>query len=343
MGAVYHAWDEELSVGVAVKIVRAEIALDPQAALDLEKRFKRELLLARQVTHKNVVRIHDMGEIHGVKYITMPYVEGVDLNSILKKNEYGLPVEQVLAVARGIVSGLLAAHHAGVVHRDLKPANIMVEADTGEALIMDFGIARLSSSADSAKPGAKIVRDPIKAGLTMAGTIVGTLEYMPPEQARGQEVDHRADLYALGLILYDMLAPGRRSRETSGALLELRQRMVKPPPSLAELRPDLPAPLAKIVSRLVEPEADKRYATTAELAAAIDRLDEHGNLRPLPKRFSKVFLGSSAAAILAALIMTWQIARTRVPPNRPRQCRFSWQTSTIVPEKPSSRTPWRRR
>ena len=317
MGAVYHAWDEELNVGVAVKIVRSEIASDPQAARDLEKRFKRELLLARQVTHKNVVRIHDMGEIDGIKYITMPYVEGVDLNSILKKNEYGLPVEQVLAVARGIVSGLLAAHHAGVVHRDLKPANIMVEADTGEALIMDFGIARSSSSAESGKPGARILRDPIKAGLTMAGTIVGTLEYMPPEQARGQEVDHRADLYAVGLILYDMLAPGRRTRESSGALLELRQRMVKPPPSLAELRPDLPAPLERIVGRLVEPEADKRYATTAELAAAIDRLDEHGNLRPLPKRFSKAFLAGSAAVILAALITTWQIARTRVPPEPP--------------------------
>jgi serine/threonine protein kinase/tetratricopeptide (TPR) repeat protein len=317
MGAVYHAWDGELSVGVALKIVRSEIASNPQAARELEKRFKRELLLARQVTHKNVVRIHDMGEIDGIKYITMPYVEGVDLNSILKENEFGLPVEQVLAVARGVVSGLMAAHHAGVVHRDLKPANIMVETDTGEALIMDFGIARSSSSVESGKPGANVLRDPIKAGLTMAGTIVGTLEYMPPEQARGQEVDHRADLYAFGLILYDMLAPGRRSRETSGALLELRQRMVKPPPALTELRPDLPAPLARIVSRLVEPEADKRYGTTAELAAAIERLDDHGNLRPLPKRFSKAFLASSAAGILAALILTWQIARTRVPPEPP--------------------------
>lgn len=319
MGAVYHAWDEELSVGVALKIVRPEIASDPQAARDLERRFKRELLLARQVTHKNVVRIHDMGEIDGIKYITMPYVEGVDLASILNKNDYGLPVEQVLAVARGIMSGLLAAHHAGVVHRDLKPANIMVEADSGDALIMDFGIARSADphSGESDKPGAKLLRDPIKAGLTTAGAVIGTLEYMAPEQARGQDVDHRADLYAFGLILYDMLAPGRRSRETSGALLELRQRMVKPPPPIQELRPDLPAPLARIISRLVEPDAEKRYASTEDLAAAFDRLDEHGNLRPLPQRFSKTFIGVSATAVLAALVMTWQISRTRVPPEPP--------------------------
>jgi tetratricopeptide (TPR) repeat protein/tRNA A-37 threonylcarbamoyl transferase component Bud32 len=322
MGAVYHAWDEELGVGVALKIVRPEIATDPQLARDLEKRFKRELLLARQVTHKNVVRIHDMGEIDGIKYITMPFVEGVELTSILKKNEEGLPVEQVIAVARGIVSGLLAAHHAGVVHRDLKPANIMVESDTGEALIMDFGIARSSSSGSSAdsggKPGDKVLHSPVKAGLTMAGTVVGTLEYMAPEQARGQDVDHRADLYAVGLILYDMLAPGRRARESKGALLELRHRMVKPPPPLTEVRPDLPAPLERIVSRLVEPDADKRYATTDELAAAFDRLDEHGFLRPLPKRFTKKFIAVSVAAVLAALVTTWQIARTRVPPEPPK-------------------------
>jgi serine/threonine-protein kinase len=263
-----------------------------------------------------VVRIHDMGEIDGIKYITMPYVEGVDLATILKSNDYGLPVEKVLAVARGIVSGLVAAHHAGVVHRDLKPANIMVEADTGDALIMDFGIARSSSSTDSGKPGAKILRDPIKAGLTSVGTVVGTLEYMAPEQARGQEVDHRADLYAFGLILYDMLAGGRRARGAQSALKELRQRMVKSPPDLKDQRPDLPEPLDRILQRLVEPDADKRFATTDELAAAFGRLDEHGQLLPLPKRFTKKFIAASAVAILAALVATWR-SRERGSPERP--------------------------
>src|SRR5256885_840044 len=124
MGAVYHAWDSELAVSVAIKVIRPEIMANPTAGADVERRFKRELLLARQVTHTNVVRIHDLGEIDRIKYITMSYVNGVDLATKLK--ELGrLPVDAVMPLARAIVSGLVAAHAAGVVHRDLKPANIM--------------------------------------------------------------------------------------------------------------------------------------------------------------------------------------------------------------------------
>src|SRR5436190_23401626 len=123
MGAVYQAWDQELGVAVALKVIRPEAIADPAAAQDMERRFKRELLLARQVTHRNVVRIHDLGELEGIKYITMPYVDGQDLASLLAKDGK-LPVDRVLRLARGIVAGLVAAHQAGVVHRDLKPANI---------------------------------------------------------------------------------------------------------------------------------------------------------------------------------------------------------------------------
>jgi serine/threonine protein kinase len=113
---------------------------DPEAEAEIERRFKRELLLARQVTHKNVVRIHDLGEIRGIKYITMTFVDGTDLSTLLKREGH-LPVARILPIMRSVVSGLVAAHTAGVVHRDLKPANIMIDAE-GEALIMDFGIAR---------------------------------------------------------------------------------------------------------------------------------------------------------------------------------------------------------
>src|SRR5262245_57400709 len=145
MGAVYQAWDQSLEVAVAVKVIRPEATDDPEAARNLQRRFKRELLLARQVTHKNVVRIHDLGEIDGVTYITMPYVHGSDLATILKR-QGRLPVNRALEIARQLASGLAAAHEAGVVHRDLKPANVMIEADD-TALIMDFGIARSTSSA----------------------------------------------------------------------------------------------------------------------------------------------------------------------------------------------------
>ena len=319
MGAVYRAWDEELGVGVALKIVRPEIAKDPEAARDLEKRFKRELLLARQVTHPNVVRIHDMGEIDGIKFITMPYVDGVELASILKRNEGGLPLEQVVAVARGIVSGLSAAHHAGVVHRDLKPANIMVEAGTGQALIMDFGIARSAGSGDTpGKAGAGPSQtNPLAVGLTMAGAIVGTLEYMAPEQFRGEAVDHRADIYAFGLILYDLLAGRRRKGGMRTALEEAVQRIEKPMPALSQVRADVPAPLERIVTRCIQPDPAARYARTEDLAADLDRLDEHGHLRPVPKRFTRTFLTVASAAILAALAGTWQLARSRLPAEPP--------------------------
>ncbi|MGH9328896.1 MAG: serine/threonine-protein kinase, partial [Vicinamibacterales bacterium] len=210
MGAVYQAWDQELSVVVALKVIRPEVAADPQAARMLERRFKQELLLARQVTHKNVVRIHDLGEINGVKYITMPYIEGEDLSSILKR-EGKLTVRNVLKMARTMASGLAAAHSAGVVHRDLKPANIMIDAD-GEAMIMDFGIARSTGAYAGSGDVPRGGMPSIAGGHTLAGMIVGTVEFMAPEQAKAQEVDHRADIYAFGLILYDLLVG--RTRQT---------------------------------------------------------------------------------------------------------------------------------
>src|SRR5256886_3604429 len=139
MGAVYQAWDTELSVAVALKVIRTDRRRGGSASPEAEKRFKNELLLARQVTHKNVVRIHDLGEIDGIKYITMPYIQGRDLAAVLRETGK-LPVSKALVIARQIAAGLEAAHEVGVVHRDLKPANIMIDED--RALIMDFGIAR---------------------------------------------------------------------------------------------------------------------------------------------------------------------------------------------------------
>ena len=140
MGVVYQAWDSELGVAVALKVIRPEVSSDPYAAREVERRFKRELLLARQVTHKHVVRIHDLGEIDGIKYLTMPYIEGRDLAQVLREEGH-LGVQQGLRFAKQIADGLLAAHEAGVVHRDLKPENVMIDLEN-QAQIMDFGISR---------------------------------------------------------------------------------------------------------------------------------------------------------------------------------------------------------
>jgi tetratricopeptide (TPR) repeat protein/tRNA A-37 threonylcarbamoyl transferase component Bud32 len=307
MGAVYQAWDADLGVMVALKVIRPEVTRDPTAAREIERRFKQELLLARQVTHRNVVRIHDMGEIDGIKYITMPYIEGDDLATVLEHSG-PVPVARVMTIARQIASGLQAAHDAGVVHRDLKPANIMIAKDA-EAIIMDFGIARTSSSGGAAPVASQplgavseALSDQVtRIAATSSGAIVGTVEYMAPEQARGQEVDQRADLYAFGLILYDMLAGTRRATHAGSALADLQKRLEQPPPSIKSLRHDLPEPLSRFVSRCVEPDPARRFASTGEMRAALARLDDAGRLRPI-RRAIGLPLAAAIAAVLLALV-----------------------------------------
>ena len=316
MGAVYQAWDGELGVAVAMKVIRPEVMADPTAAAEVERRFKRELLLAREVTHKNVVRIHDLGDINGIKYITMSYVEGSDLSSLLRR-EGTLLVSSVLRIARAVVSGLVAAHKAGVVHRDLKPANIMIDK-AGDALIMDFGIARSSGgrktavAAPTALP-ASVRNTSFTADATTYGTVVGTVEYMAPEQAQGQDVDQRADIYALGLMLYDMLVGRkRRAERTESAIAELQARMQQAPPPLRSVLPEIPEALDLLVSRCMEPDPEKRYQTTEDLAADLDRLDENGVPIPIPARFSKRMIAAAAVLVVALVTGTWWLTRTPV-------------------------------
>jgi tetratricopeptide (TPR) repeat protein/tRNA A-37 threonylcarbamoyl transferase component Bud32 len=306
MGAVYQAWDGELGVAVALKVIRPDVMRDPQTALDVERRFKRELLLARQVTHKHVVRIHDLGEIDGIKYITMSYLHGADLGSILKRIGK-LPVRAALAIARQVVSGLQAAHDAGVVHRDLKPANIMIEDD--QAIILDFGIAR-SETAIPAPAGFAAHMDIATArsfDQTSLGTVIGTLRYMAPEQARGEEVDHRADIYAFGLILRDMML-GERRVNGDGPMAELSARLDQKPPPARSIDPDIPDALDQIVSRCLEPEQEARYQTSTELTADLDRLDANGEPLPVRRTIRLPFAVAGGVAAVALVALTWWYA-----------------------------------
>jgi serine/threonine protein kinase/tetratricopeptide (TPR) repeat protein len=345
MGAVYQAWDQELHVTVAVKVIRPGAGADPTEAQNMEARFKRELLLARQVTHRNVVRIHDIGEIEGIKYITMPFIEGEDLVSRLKRKGK-LPVGVTLTIARHVVAGLAAAHDAGVVHRDLKPANIMLDLDD-RALIMDFGIATLNlpermaaiSPNDTTKPVAApapppprprasdsdtlLTPEPARStprvtpvGVALSsmtqGAVVGTLEFMAPEQARGEAVDQRADIYSFGLILTEMLIGRRRHPHGKTVQELLEERTKQRPVSLRATDPSIPEPVDALVVKCLQLNPADRFATTAELAVALDKLDDTGQLIPEPvvRRFTPTTIAAGALVVTLLLGATWWFSRT---------------------------------
>ena len=305
MGVVYQAWDEELGIPVALKLIRPESLTDPEAAKQMERRFKRELVLARQVTHKHVVRIHDLGELGGVKYFTMPFIDGQNLAAIIAR-EGSLPVARALSIARQVAGGLAAAHEVGVVHRDLKPENVMVDGDD-MAVIMDFGLARTSDGTN----------------LTRAGAVMGTLPYMAPEQARGEVVDQRADIYAWGLMLYDMLAGRRRTGHHRDAMSEMLERMQHAPAPLRSLDPRVPEALNQVIARCVEPDPANRYQTTADLMVALDALDAEGHapilMTPAPapdatRRY--LVMAAGVVLVLAAIgVGYWANSRPTVVPT----------------------------
>jgi tetratricopeptide (TPR) repeat protein len=309
MGAVYEAWDAELGVAVALKVIRSEIADDQTDAKDLERRFKRELLLARQVTHKNVVRIHDLGEINGIKYITMPYIEGKDLSTVLREDGR-IPLARTLSIARQALSGLVAAHAEGIVHRDLKPANIMVDPQ-GNALLMDFGIARSIGMPGPPMPGSSGGKAlPGGVDPTLIGAVVGTIAYMAPEQAKGADVDHRADVYAFGLILRDMLLGPGRQKSAATALGELQKRMDEPPPPLRSLDPTIPETVDRIVNRCLLVDPADRYQTAADLLVDLERLDDEGKLKPEPRHLTRKLALVGALVLAAVIAGTYWLART---------------------------------
>ena len=307
MGVVYQAWDAELGVAVALKVIRPEVLLDPGSAGEVERRFKRELVLARQVTHKHVVRIHDLGELDGIKYLTMPFVEGENLADVLKR-EGKVPVPRALSIARQVVSGLAAAHEVGVVHRDLKPENIMIASDGG-ALIMDFGISRSVSGTATA---------------TALGAVMGTLEYMAPEQAEGQAVDHRADIYSFGLLVYDMLSGRQRLARRDNPMSELMSRMRHAPPSLRTLDASVPEPVERVIARCLQSSPDARYATTADLVADLEALTPDGHrLTPAHPVTASRTTVLALAAVLALVFAAggWWVWRGRgpAPPAAPQE------------------------
>jgi serine/threonine protein kinase/tetratricopeptide (TPR) repeat protein/TolB-like protein len=246
MGRVYKAYDKELDRTVAIKVVR-EGAIGQVDAL---KRFKQELVLASKISHKNILRIHDMGEVAGVRFISMAYIQGKDLQHIIKENPK-MPLERVLKFSQQIGEALAAAHAEGVVHRDLKPQNLLIGNDD-QVFVCDFGLAK--SFEESA------------IGMTRTGAFLGTPRYMSPEQVEGKPADQRADLYAFGLILYEMCT-GDVPFVGESTLKVMYQRIQEKPKSPKLVNADLPNWLVRIIMRCLEKDPADRYQNAYEILA----------------------------------------------------------------------------
>ena len=308
MGKVYRVYDRKLEEEVALKLIRPEIAADGKVI----ERFQNEIKISRKITHKNVCRMHDLGEAEGTSFITMEYVRGGDLKSLLHRTKT-LPVGTALSIARQMAEGLAEAHGLGVVHRDLKPGNIMIDKE-GNAKIMDFGIARSL----------------LGKGLTGEGAIIGTPEYMSPEQVEGKEADQRADIYSLGIILFEMVT-GTVPFEGDTAFAVALKHKDEQPESPKKLNPQIPDDLSHLILKCLEKNRDGRYQGAGEMLSELTKIEQgmQSTAKVVPKRkpvtsrevtakFSlrKLFIPALALAAIAVLIILVFLVINRQPSNQ---------------------------
>ena len=312
MGRVYKVLDTETNEKVALKLVKPEFSADPK----IVERFRNELTTARKIVHKNVCRVFDLGKDKAGYYITMEYIPGQDLKGLVRQTGQ-LTVCKALSIGKQVCEGLAEAHGLGVVHRDLKPGNIMIDR-SGQARIMDFGIARAAKG----------------KGLTGAGVMIGTPEYMSPEQVEGQEVDLRSDLYSLGVILYEMLT-ARVPFDGETALSVAYKHKHDAPEDPRKFNDRIPPDLSRVVLKCLEKEKEKRYQSADELGAQLESI-ERGlptTEKVAPKRtpltsreitlqlsLKKILVPAvvAGAVVIAAVMLVWHPWSPGTPAAAPR-------------------------
>jgi serine/threonine protein kinase/predicted Zn-dependent protease len=251
MGKVYKVHDTKIKEKIALKLIKPEIAKDKKTI----ERFSNELKFARKIRHKNICQMFDLGEDRGSHFITMEFVEGQDLKKLIRQSGQ-LAIGTTINIAKQVCDGLVEAHESGVIHRDLKPSNIMIDAD-GNARIMDFGIARSIEG----------------KSITGAGVMIGTPDYMSPEQVDGKETDQRSDVYSLGVILYEMVT-GRAPFEGDTALSIAVKHKTETPPDPRKYNEQISEELSQIIMRCLEKDKENRFQNAVELRKAISDIEQ---------------------------------------------------------------------
>ena len=300
MGRVYKALDTKIDEKIALKLIKPEIATDKKTI----ERFSNELKYARKIRHKNVCHMYDLGEEKGNNYITMEFVEGEDLKSMIRMSGQ-LSTGMTIKVAKQICDGLSEAHKLGMIHRDLKPGNVMIDKN-GDARIMDFGLVR-SLEAKS---------------ITGAGVMIGTPEYMSPEQVEGKEIDKRSDLYSLGVALYEMMT-GQVPFEGDTPFTIGVKHKSEIPQEPKKINEQIPDDLNLLIMKCLEKEKERRYQTADEIHADLENIEkglpttirEIPMKKPLTSREITVTLGMKKllvpsvillGVVIAALVF-WQV------------------------------------
>ena len=312
MGRVYKAIDRSLEISVALKIIRPEYASNPR----IIDHFKKETVLSRSITSENVVRVHDLGESENIKYISMDFVEGQNLRDLIQASG-SLTISTAVKFGQQICSGLAAAHKQGIIHRDLKPSNVMIDR-TGRARVMDFGLAKTIDRED-----AQGVR-----------AVVGTPEYLSPEQARGEKQDQRTDIYALGLILYEIVT-GRPVFEAESLTGYIKKHCEATPEPPSRLNPSVPAALESIILKCLKKDKNERYQTVEDVCRSLDLVVAPET--PWPKTIwslilrLSVWIGACLVIALAAYFLFFNNHEQRVLSARKSLAVMSFENVTGDP------------